>query len=178
MRYAKVRKQDISNGPGFRVSIFTQGCSHHCYNCFNQETWNFNNGYEWNDSKKEKILDLCNYDFIEGLSILGGDPFCLLSKKNFDTTRDIITLCKEFKERYPNKTIWAWTGYTFEELFDESIMNVEDVKEILQYIDVVVDGLFIESKKVLNLKWRGSTNQRFIDVKSTLKTKTIQLINV
>lgn len=178
MRYAKVRNQDISNGPGFRVSIFTQGCSHHCYNCFNQETWNFNNGYEWNDSKKEKILDLCKYDFIEGLSILGGDPFCLLSKKNFDTTRDIIILCKEFKERYPNKTIWVWTGYTFEELFNESVMNVEDIKEILQYIDVVVDGLFIESKKVLNLKWRGSTNQRFIDVKSTLKTKTIQLMNV
>lgn len=178
MRYAKVRKQDISNGPGFRVSIFTQGCSHHCYNCFNQETWNFNNGFSWNDEKKNKVLDLCDENFIEGLSILGGDPMCLFSLKNFDESRDLLKLCKEFKERFPQKTIWLWTGYTFEELLDDNIMNVDEVKELLQYLDVIVDGLFEEDKKVLNLKWRGSTNQRFIDVKLTLKTKTLQLIDI
>lgn len=178
MRYAKVRNQDISNGPGFRVSIFTQGCSHHCYNCFNQETWDFDNGFEWNDTKKDKILDLCDYDFIEGLSILGGDPLCLLSKKNYDESKDLFKLCKEFKERFPEKSIWLWTGYTFEELFDDSIMDVSEIKELLKYIDVIVDGRFDESKKVINLKWRGSTNQRIIDVKQTLKTRTLILMVV
>ena len=102
----------------------------------------------------------------------------MFSLKNFDESRDLLKLCKEFKERFPQKTIWLWTGYTFEELLDDKIMNVVEVKELLQYLDVIVDGLFEEDKKVLNLKWRGSTNQRFIDVKLTLKTKTLQLIDI
>ena len=161
MRYNKIRKMDISNGEGVRVSIFFQGCSFHCKNCFNQETWDFNGGLEFTDEVIDEIINLCREDYISGLSILGGEA---MHPKNIDGT---LKLCKRFKEVYPNKTIWAWTGY----LFNEYLMD----KEVSKYIDVLIDGQFIEEKKDPRLKWRGSSNQRVIDVQKSLKNKKVVL---
>ena len=161
MRYAKIRKMDISNGPGVRVSIFFQGCSFHCKGCFNSETWDFNGGKEFGDEQINNILELANNDYITGLSILGGEP---MHPKNIESS---LKLAKAFKEKYPNKTIWAWSGY----LFDEYLKD----KEIVNYLDVLVDGQFVEEKKNPTLKWRGSSNQRVIDVKKSLKNNKIIL---
>ena len=160
MRYAKIRKMDISNGPGVRVSVFFQGCGFHCKNCFNPETWDFDGGIEFNDSVIEEILDLCKEDHITGLSMLGGEP---MHPKNIEGT---IKLAKAFKERYPKKNIWAWSGFLFEQVCNP---------EIFQYIDVLVDGQFVDEKRNPKLKWRGSSNQRVIDVKKSLKKKEIVL---
>ncbi len=151
MRYNKIRKMDISNGPGVRVSLFVQGCTFNCKGCFNQETHDFNGGKEFTDDTIEHILKLCENDNVEGLSILGGEP---LHPKNIEGT---TKLAKAFKERIPNKTIWIWTGY----LFDRDLQG----KEILNYADVIVDGQFVEELKNPTLEWRGSSNQRVINVK-------------
>ena len=161
MRYNKIRKMDISNGPGVRVSIFFQGCSFHCKGCFNSETWDFLGGLEFGDEQIEEILKLAEDDYIEGLSILGGEP---MHPKNIEAT---TMLAKRFKEKYPNKTIWVWSGF----LFDEYIKDLE----VSKYLDVVVDGQFIEELRNPNLKWKGSSNQRVIDVVESLKNKKIVL---
>ena len=162
MRYAKIRKMDIVNGPGVRVSIFFQGCNFHCKGCFNPETWDFNGGLEFNDDVITEILELCKEDHITGLSILGGEP---MHPNNIDGT---IKLARAFKEKYPKKNIWAWSGFLFDDICN---------KEVLNYIDVLVDGQFVEEKRNPKLKWRGSNNQRVIDVKKSLKKKDIVLIN-
>ena len=164
MRYAKIRKMDISNGEGVRVSVFFQGCSFHCKGCFNEETWDFSGGYPFGEEEIKKILDLSKYDYIDGLSILGGEP---MHPKNIEKT---LELAKRFKEKYPNKNIWVWTGY----LFDEYLMD----KEVSKYLDVVVDGQFILEMKDPRLKFRGSLNQRIIDVKKSLKMKKVILYEV
>ena len=161
MRYAKIRKMDIANGPGVRVSIFFQGCAFHCKNCFNPETWDFNGGIEFTDEVISEIIDLCKEDHITGLSMLGGEP---MHPNNIEGS---TKLAKRFKETYPDKTIWAWTGF----LFDDYLKD----KEIIKYLDVVVDGQFVEKKRNPKLKWRGSSNQRVIDVKKSLKKKDIVL---
>ncbi len=161
MRYNKIRKMDISNGPGIRVSIFFQGCHFHCNGCFNTETWDFNGGKEFNHEVINHILDLCNNDVISGLSILGGEPLC---EENIE---GVTILAKAFKLKYPHKNIWLWSGY----LFHEYVYD----KEIVNYLDVLVDGQFkIELSSPL-LKWKGSSNQRVIDVKKSLKNKKIIL---
>ena len=160
MRYNKIRKMDISNGPGVRVSVFLQGCSFHCKNCFNKETWDFTGGLEFNDDVIDKIINLCEKKYITGLSILGGEP---LHPKNILGT---IKLSRLFKEKYPEKDIWIWTGFLF-----ENVCN----KEIFNYIDVLVDGQFDEELYDPRLKWRGSNNQRVIDVKKSVKKKKIVL---
>ena len=160
MRYNRIRKMDISNGPGVRVSIFFQGCSFHCKNCFNQETWDFDGGSEFGDEQINEIINLCSPSHITGLSILGGEP---MHPKNIEGT---ILLAKRFKEVFPNKTIWVWTGFLIQNLFN---------REILNYIDVLVDGQFDDKLKDPRLKWRGSSNQRVIDVKKTLKSDKIVL---
>ena len=161
MRYNKIRKMDISNGPGVRVSIFTQGCAFNCKNCFNPETHDFTAGKEFSDEKKKKILDLCDNENIEGLSILGGEP---MHPKNIEGT---TKLAKAFKERFPNKNLWAWSGYKFDEYIKD--------KDIAKYLDVVVDGQFVDSQKDLTLKWKGSKNQRVIDVQKSLESNDIVL---
>lgn len=162
MRYNKIRKMDISNGPGVRVSIFMQGCTFKCKNCFNPDTHDFNGGKEFNDDVIEHILDLCDKDYIAGLSILGGEP---LHEKNIEGTTKLV---KAFKNKYKDKNIWIWSGY----LFDEDLKE----KEILKYVDVLVDGRYIDHLYNPNLKWRGSSNQRVIDVKKSLKNKKIVLL--
>lgn len=164
MRYAKIRKMDISNGEGVRVSLFVQGCSFHCKNCFNPETWNFNDGKDFTTVEVDKIIKLCNKDYIAGLSILGGEP---LHPNNIES---VSMLCEYFKFKYPNKTIWLWSGFRYED-----ILNRENNYDILNLIDILVDGQFETDKKDLNLKWRGSSNQRVIDCKKSLLENKIIL---
>ena len=161
MRYNKIRKMDIANGPGVRVSIFFQGCAFHCKNCFNKETWDFNGGVEFTDDVIDQIIDLAKDDYICGLSILGGEP---MHPKNIEAT---TRLAKKFRETYPEKTIWAWSGF----LFDEYTKD----KEVSKYLDVIVDGQYIDELRNPKLKWKGSENQRVIDVQKSLKNEQIVL---
>ena len=158
MRFAQIRKEDISNGPGIRVSLFVQGCNRHCDGCFNPETWDYNGGRIFNRRIQELFLDLGKEKIITGFSILGGEPL--------DQDEHMLELIKQIKERYPDKTIWMWTGYTYEELSDMQM-------EIVKLLDVLVDGPFIISKRCPNKRFRGSMNQRIIDIKKTLKSGTI-----
>ena len=162
MRYNKIRKMDISNGPGVRVSIFFQGCEFHCKNCFNPETWSFTGGNEFTDETIEHILDLCSQDFIEGLSMLGGEP---MNPKNIEGT---TKLAKAFKERFPNKSLWSWSGYTYEDYVSK--------QEVINYLDVLVDGQYVDELHDFRLKYRGSSNQRVIDVKKSLKKGQLVLL--
>lgn len=176
MRYAKVRSQDISNGPGFRVSLFVQGCNRHCPNCFNQETWELDGGYSWTKQKEDKLLELCGVDYIDGLSILGGEPLLMFEKGYGEDYQPLIQLVKRFKELYPEKTIWVWSGYNFEDMVERpSRLRIKKVQEFLKYIDVLVDGEYIDSLNELNLKYRGSKNQRVIDVQKSLENHSIIL---
>ncbi len=161
MHYNKIRKMDISNGPGVRVSIFMQGCVFNCKNCFNPETHDFNEGKELDDEAIEKVLTLCENTYVKGLSILGGEP---LHPKNIEGT---TILAKRFKERFPNKTIWLWSGF----IYDRDLVG----KEIFQYIDVLVDGQYQDELRDPTLKWCGSRNQRVIDIKRTLTKGEIVL---
>ena len=161
MRYNKIRKMDISNGPGVRVSIFMQGCNFNCKNCFNPETHDFTAGKEFTDETLNKILDLCGNENIEGLSILGGEP---MHPKNIEGT---TKLAKAFKEKFPNKTLWVWSGFTFEKYLKD--------KPVLNYVDVLVDGQYVDELHNPTLKWKGSSNQRVIDVKKTLKKDKVVL---
>ena len=162
MRYNKIRKMDISNGPGVRVSLFVQGCTFNCKNCFNPETHDFNDGKEFTKETIEHILSLCENENVEGLSILGGEP---MHPKNID---GVTELAREFKKCFPNKNLWAWTGF----LFDQYLKD----KEIAKYLDVVVDGQYVDELHNFLLKWRGSSNQRVIDVKKSLKeNKVVEL---
>ena len=161
MRYNKIRKMDIADGPGVRVSIFMQGCTFKCKNCFNPETHDFNAGKEFTDATIDRVLELCSNENVEGLSILGGEPMHPL---NIEGTRK---LAQAFKEKYPNKNLWVWTGF----LFDRDLKN----EETLKYIDVLVDGQYVDELHNPTLKWRGSSNQRVIDVQKSLKDGNIVL---
>lgn len=155
MRYNKVRKMDISNGPGVRVPIFMQGCTFHCKNCFNPETHDFMGGEEFTEDTIDQVLKLCENENVEGLSILGGEP---MHPMNIEGTTE---LAKKFKEKFPNKNLWVWTGF----LFDRDLQN----KEVLKYIDVLVDGQYVDELRDPRLKYNGSSNQRVIDVQNSVK---------
>ncbi len=158
MKYNLIRKMDISNGPGIRVSIFMQGCDFHCENCFNKETWDFENGHELTSDTINEVLELSSPSYIKGLSILGGEP---MHPKNIEGT---LALAKSFKEKYPDKTIWVWTGFLFDDI---------KTKEVLRYIDVLVDGRYVDELHTPTLKWKGSSNQRVIDVKKSLEKNIV-----
>ena len=159
MKYNLIRKMDISNGPGVRVSVFMQGCEFHCKNCFNSETWDFEKGKDFSDATIDEVLNLCGKSYVKGLSILGGEP---MHPGNIEAT---TKLAKAFKEKYPNKSIWAWSGF----LFDEYLKD----KEVMKYIDVLVDGQYKDELHNPTLKWRGSSNQRVIDVPKSLQTNEV-----
>lgn len=163
MRYNKIRKMDISNGPGVRVSIFMQGCSFNCKNCFNKETHDFNGGKDFNDETVERVLELCDNDNIEGLSILGGEP---MHPSNIEGT---TKLAKAFKEKFPEKNVWAWSGFSYDK-------DLKD-KEVVKYLDVLVDGQYNDDLRNPTLKWKGSENQRVIDVQESLKDSKVVLFN-
>ena len=162
MRYNLIRKMDISNGPGVRVSVFLQGCEFHCKNCFNPETWNFDGGKEFTDEHIDEIMKLCGASHIKGLSILGGEP---LHPRNIEATTKIA---KTFKEKYPNKDLWVWSGF----IFDDDMRK----KEVFKYIDTLVDGQYVDELHNPTLKWRGSSNQRVIDVQKSLKENKVILV--
>ena len=164
MRYALIRKMDISNGPGVGVSLFVQGCHLHCRGCFNSIAWDFNGGKEWNDDVKQKFLELASKPYIKRISILGGEP---LSYENVD---DIYKLIVEIKDKLSDKVIWLYTGYRFED-----VINNLPSRRVLELCDVVVDGKYVEELKDISLPWCGSSNQRVIDVQETLKQNKIVL---
>ena len=156
MNYAKILPLDIANGPGFRVTLFVSGCRQHCPGCFNPETWDFNYGQEFMGKALMELMELIDNPHVRGLSILGGDPF---EPENIKTVTDI---CKLVKATRPNKDIWVWTGYDF---IEDGLIKYP----IMRYIDVLVDGRFEEGLKDLRLKYRGSSNQRVIDVSKSLE---------
>ena len=168
MRYAQMRKMDISNGEGIGVALFVQGCHFHCPNCFNSETWDFNGGKEWTDEIADKFLDLADKPQIKRISILGGEP---LAEENIYA---IWTLLRNIRSRFgDSKKVWLYTGYTWEELlsyvFEDSIASRIIRLYIVQLCDILVDGRYVDSLKDYKLKWRGSSNQRVIDVAASVK---------
>lgn len=170
MYYAELKKHDIANGTGIRVSLFVSGCTHHCKNCFNQETWDFHYGREFTSETMDEILLYLKPSYIAGLSVLGGEPFEHVNQIG------LLPLLRKVKQSYPRKNIWCFTGY----LFDRDILGTmcgkwEETKELLSYIDILVDGEFIEELKQPGLIFRGSANQRSILVQESLRTDSIVL---
>lgn len=167
MRYAQIRSMDISNGEGVGVSLFVQGCPFHCKNCFNSETWDFNGGKEWTEKTKNKFMELIDRPYIKRVSFLGGE---CLADQNLDVVLDLI---KEISISYPEKTIWLYTGFEWDQIMDikviqpifsckdleNKIQNVLKRQEIIKQCDVLVDGEYIDEQKDITLKWRGSKNQ-------------------
>lgn len=168
MKYAAIKKCDVANGPGVRVSVFVSGCNHHCKGCFNEKAWDFNYGEDFTDEIIDKVLNDMNKDYISGLSLLGGEPFEIENQKG------LVKLVKRVKEKFPNKTIWCYTGFDYEKDIMNNMYNkFSETKELINSIDVLVDGKFELDKRNLNLKFRGSENQRLIDVKKSMKENKI-----
>ena len=170
MNYGEIKTTDIANGIGVRVSLFVSGCTHHCKGCFNEQTWDFNFGKPYTEKTEEAILSALAPDYIEGLTLLGGEPF------EPQNQRALLPLLKKLREKMPNKTVWCYSGYLFDrELLTESRARCEVTDEMLSLIDVLVDGRFVEAQKSLMLKFRGSSNQRIIDVKKSLEAGSVIL---
>ncbi len=172
MNYATIKWCDIANGEGVRISLFVSGCTHHCKNCFNKVTWDFAYGQPFDKAIQKKILTELDVGYIAGLSLLGGEP---LEPQNQE---GLIEFIKEIKKRYPQKSIWCYTGFVYDEvtgLLAEREKNTPITKELISYFDVLVDGAYIEELKDIRLKFRGSSNQRVIDVQKTLQNGTLTL---
>lgn len=170
MYYGELKKCDIANGEGVRVSLFVSGCTHHCPGCFNKDTWDFCYGKEYTEVTEEEILQALEPGYINGLSLLGGEPF---EPQNQEV---LVHLLRKVRERYPQKDIWCYSGYLFDrELLGESRARCGYTDEMLSMLDVLVDGRFVESLKDITLVFRGSSNQRLIDVKKSLKAGSVVL---
>lgn len=167
MNYGEIKKYDIANGHGIRVSLFVSGCTHHCNNCFNQATWDFNYGKPFTKETEEEILKALKPDYIAGLTLIGGEPMETQNQKA------LLPFVKMVREAFPNKDIWCYTGYVYEELFKESRARCEVTDELLSFIDVLVDGPYIEAKRNISLKFRGSENQRIIDLNKSNKDNIV-----
>ena len=168
MNYGEIKNCDIANGEGVRVSLFVSGCTHHCKNCFNAQTWDFSFGSPFTKETEDSILDLLAPGYINGLSLLGGEPF------EPDNQRALLPFLKRVCAAYPDKTIWCYSGYTLEsDLLSESRARCEVTDEMLSCIDVLVDGEFIEEQKNISLAFRGSENQRVINVPKTLASGSL-----
>ena len=157
MNYPAIKKNDIANGPGVRVSLFVSGCRRHCKGCFNSETWSFDNGNQFDKSAMGEIMQALDREYIEGFTVLGGEPF------EDENTGAVYHVIRKVRNMFPKKSIWCYSGFTFEELKEK-----EGARNILEMIDVLVDGPFVEEKKNLKLRFRGSENQRILDVKKSL----------
>lgn len=153
MNYASIVRADIANGEGFRVSLFVTGCLRNCTGCFNKQAQDPSYGKFFDEEAKKKIFAELDQEWCKGLSLLGGEPMSKLS----DNRKQVIALCKEVKEKYPDKDIWMWSGYTMEELKEDP-----ETQDIFNYIDVLVDGPFMLDKKDLSIPFRGSSNQRIL----------------
>lgn len=170
MNYATIKKCDVANGPGVRVSLFVSGCSHHCKGCFNQEAWDYNYGNTFTEQTEEEVMEALKPDYIKGLSLLGGEPLDLKNQEG------LLPVVKKAKELYPDKPIWCYTGYLFDkQVVGEMAKNNQTTNELLKYIDYVVDGQFVEALKNPSLKFRGSANQRIIDVQKSLQSNEVVL---
>lgn len=166
MNYGEIKNCDIANGEGVRVSLFVSGCTHHCKNCFNEKTWDFSFGEPFTKETEEKILKMLAESYINGLSLLGGEPFEPSNQKV------LYPFLQRVKKEFPNKNIWCYSGYTFEELTGTSRASTDITKDMLLLIDILVDGEFKEELKDISLKFRGSSNQNVIDVKKSFETGT------
>ncbi len=169
MNIATIKYYDIANGKGVRTSVFVSGCRHHCPNCFNEVAWDFNYGEEYTKDVENKIIESLAPDYIDGISILGGEPF------EVENQKDLVILLQKIKNIYPKKTVWIYSGFTFEEIKNGSRASGLYANELLSLCDVLVDGRFIEAQKNISLKFRGSENQRIIDVKKTLQSGNVEL---
>ena len=170
MNYGEIKKTDIANGEGVRVSLFVSGCRRHCKNCFNKVTWDFGYGKPFTEETQKELLDALAPDHIAGLTLLGGDPM------EPENQRALLPFVKRVRRELPQKTIWCYTGYTFREgALEEQEANCEVTKEFISLLDVLVDGRFIEELKDIRLVFRGSSNQRVIDVQRTLKSGNVVL---
>lgn len=169
MYYASIKNCDIANGPGVRVSLFVSGCTHHCPGCFNEVAWDFHYGEPFTQQTIDTILNMLSPAYIKGLTLLGGEPF------EPENQEPVVELLRQIKAKYPEKTIWAFSGYTYEQITSGKLGAWEVTKEYLSYLDVLVDGPFIEAKKNLSLRFRGSENQRQIDMPATLAAGHIVL---
>lgn len=168
MNYADIKTVDIQDGTGVRVSIYVSGCHFHCKGCHNKEAWDFNYGKKFDESTIDYIIDLLKPSYIAGLSILGGEPLELVNQQG------LLPLVKKVKEVYPDKSIWCYTGYDFEkDVYGKMYKEYSYTKELLEGIDIMVDGEFVEEKKLVDLKFRGSTNQKKIDVQASLKAGSV-----
>lgn len=173
MNYGEIKKTDIANGEGVRVSLFVSGCTHRCKGCFNAETWDFNFGKPFTEETENEIIEAMSHSYISGFSLLGGEPFEVSNQKA------LLPLLKKLKRQFPRKNIWCYTGYLFDkELLSPSRARCELTDELLSYIDVLVDGEFKEEQKDISLPYRGSSNQRIIDVKESLTQGQIVLWNI
>ena len=169
MNYGRINPNDIANGTGVRVTLFVSGCTHHCKGCFNSETWDFNYGTPFTKETEDKILELLKPDYIEGLTLLGGEPMEPINQLS------LHPFLKRVKKIFPQKNIWCYSGYLFDTEIKKGRAHCEVTDEILKLIDVLVDGRFIEEKKNIMLKFRGSENQRIIDVQKSLKQNSVVL---
>lgn len=179
MRYSSMRNLDISNGEGVGVSLFVQGCPLHCKNCFNSDTWDFNGGKEWTEEIKDRFMKLIDRPYIKRVSFLGGE---CLAEQNLN---EVLKLVKEIRISFPEKTIWLYTGYAWEQLVysrmpsgvgkEKEFLNWNRRNEIISNIDICIDGEYVDNLKDLTLKWRGSKNQRVIDVKQSLAQNKVVL---
>lgn len=170
MNYAEIKKTDIANGEGVRVSLFVSGCRRHCKNCFNKVTWDFSYGNPFTRETEEEIFAALSPDYIAGLTLLGGDPM------EPENQRALLPFVREVRERFPSKNIWCYTGYTYRDgTIEEEQAACETTRELISLLDVLVDGRFVEELKDIRLKFRGSSNQRVIDVKRSLEKKSVVL---
>lgn len=164
MYYAEIKNHDIANGPGVRVSLFVSGCTHRCEGCFNEMTWDFDYGSPFDENVEKKIFAVLEPDYIAGLTLLGGEPL------EYANWQALLPFVREVKKRYPQKDIWCYTGYRFEEdVLEKFCRQWDNMKEFLSYIDVLVDGEFIPDQKDISLQFRGSANQRIILVQESLR---------
>ena len=170
MNYATIKNCDIANGPGVRVSLFVSGCSHRCPGCFNREAWDYDFGKPFTQQTIDQILAMLAPDYVKGLTLLGGEPF---DPRN---QAAVVELLRQVKAKYPGKSIWAFSGYLFDrDILSGRLGDWEITKEYLSYLDVLVDGPFVEAKKNLSLRFRGSENQRLINVPASLAAGEVVL---
>lgn len=169
MNYGAIKKCDIANGVGVRTVLFVSGCTHHCKGCFQPETWNFDYGEKYTKKTEDEIIESLKPDYVDGITLLGGEPF------EPENQRELVKLLRRIKKELPQKTVWSFSGYTYEELTGDSRAVCEVTKEILSMLDVLVDGEFVEAKRNISLRFRGSENQRLIDMNKTRKEGKIVL---